>query len=92
MIQELDINSVTLTKPTVIYCNNQATIKIAEKAQFSKKTKHITIQYYYIRDLVKNSIIKIVFMPTTKMITDGLTKAVGKNKFKNFVQALNITN
>ena len=39
-----------------------------------------------------NGVIEMIFGPTTEMIADGLTKAVGKEKFKKFVQALNIAN
>ena len=88
--QELDIDGATPTEPTVMHCDNQAAIGMAEKAQFSKKTKHIAIRYHYVRDLVKDSVIEMVFMPTAEMIADGLTKAVGKEKFKRFVQALNM--
>ena len=72
--------------------DSQAAIGMAEKAQFSKKTKHIAIRYHYIRDLVKSGVIEMVFVPTAEMIADGLTKAVGTEKFKWFVQALNIAN
>ena len=92
LLQELDIDGATPTEPTVMHCDNQAAIGMAEKAQFSKKTKHIAIRYHYVRDLIGNGVIEMVFVPTTEMIADGLTKAVGKEKFKNFVQALNMAN
>ena len=34
----------------------------------------------------------MVFMSITEIIADGLTKAMGKEKFKNFIQALNMAN
>ena len=73
-------------------CDNQAAIGMAEKAQFSKKTKHIAIRYHYVRDLVANGVIEMAFVPTADMLADGLTKAVGAEKFKRFVQALNMAN
>ncbi|MBW0570239.1 hypothetical protein O181_109954 [Austropuccinia psidii MF-1] len=42
------------------------------------KTKHMDIKYHYIRDLLKNSIIKLNYISTHLMAADFLTKAVGK--------------
>ena len=91
LLQELNIPGTMPTEPTAMYCDNQAAIGIAERAQFSKKTKHITIRYHYVRELVKNGVVEMVFVPTAEMMADGLTKAVGKEKFKRFVQAINMS-
>ena len=40
-----------------MYVDNQAIIGMAERLKFSKKTKHITIYYYYVRELVDKDII-----------------------------------
>ena len=48
LLLELNINGATPTEPTVMHCDSQAAIGMAEKAQFSKKTKHIAIRYHYI--------------------------------------------
>ncbi|MBW0543081.1 hypothetical protein O181_082796 [Austropuccinia psidii MF-1] len=42
------------------------------------KTKHMDIKYHYIRDLLKNSTIKLSYISTHLMAADFLTKAVGK--------------
>ena len=40
-----------------IYADNQAAIGMAERLKFSKKTKHIIIYYYYVRELVDKNFI-----------------------------------
>ena len=40
-----------------MYTDNQAVISMAERLKFSKKTKHVAIYYYYIRELVDKDII-----------------------------------
>ena len=75
-----------------MHCDNQAAIGMVKKAQFSKKAKQIAIRYHYVRDLVNNGLIEMTFFPTEDIIADGLTKAVGTEKFKRFVQALNMAN
>ena len=78
-------------KLTPMFCDNQAAIGMAERAQFSKKTKHIAIRYHYVQDLVASGVIEMQFMPITDMLADGLTKAIGKEKFSSFVKAMRMT-
>ena len=92
LLQELDIEGTVPVGPVPMYCNNQAAIGMAERAQFSKRTKHIAIRYHYVRDLVNKKLIEMAFVPTEKMLADALTKPVGKEEFKRFVHELNIAN
>ncbi len=39
------------------------------------KTKHIDIRHHFVRDLVKDKTIDIVWLSTTEMIADILTKS-----------------
>ena len=43
----------------VILCDNQSCIKMTENLVFHDKSKHIEIQYFYIRDMVQKGDIKI---------------------------------
>jgi len=36
--------------PTVIYCDNQSSIKLTKNPVFHDRTKHIEITYHFIRD------------------------------------------
>ena len=44
---------------TLIFCDNQSCIKMTENPVFHDKSKHIEIQYFYIRDMVQKGAIKI---------------------------------
>ena len=61
---------------------------MAERLKFSKKTKHITIRYHYIRELVNKDIIQIKYIPTAEIIIDALTKPVGRVKFDAFIKGM----
>lgn len=37
----------------IIYINNQGAIKLVENLVFQKRNKYITIQYYYIQNLIQ---------------------------------------
>jgi hypothetical protein len=40
-------------KPTVIHCDNQSCIKLSENPVFHDRSKHIEIEYHFIRDRVQ---------------------------------------
>ena len=43
----------------VILCDNHSCIKMTENTVFHDKSKHIEIQYFYIRDMVQKGAIKL---------------------------------
>lgn len=43
---------------------SQSAMKLAHNPQFHKKTKHITIQYHYIRGNIKDKDIKLEYINT----------------------------
>ena len=48
------------------------------------KSKHIDIQYHFIREQLVQSIIALGYISTNDMTADGLTKALPKNLFRRF--------
>ena len=44
---------------TVILCDNQSCIKMTENPVFHDRSKHIEIQYLYIRDMMQKGAIKL---------------------------------
>ena len=54
--------------------DNQGAIKLGYNAEFYKRTKHIDIKYYYIRELVENNKLTIIYLNTKNQLVDPLTK------------------
>ena len=67
------------TEPTKIYQDNQGTIKLAENAIVSKRSKHIDVRYHFVRENIIAKNITLEYKKTQEMLADCLTKAVGKN-------------
>jgi len=61
-------------------------MKIENNGQLSmsKKTKHMEIRYFYVKDRVNGNDIKIKYCPTEKMIADFLTKPLQGELFRKF--------
>jgi hypothetical protein len=63
--------------PATIYQDNMSTIALVKKGKpASKKTRHINIRYFFIKDRVEAGEIKITYCPTEKMVADLLTKPI----------------
>eukprot|EP00873_Tetraselmis_striata_P026590 jgi/Tetstr1/446854/TSEL_034332.t1 len=62
--------------PTIVYEDNQGAVKLANNPMASHRTKHIDIKHHYTRDLVDAGTISVTPIATSKMLADGLTKAL----------------
>ena len=59
---------------TVIFEDNQSTIKIASHRITSQRSKHLDIKYHFIREAIINGVVKLVYIPTNDQLADILTK------------------
>jgi hypothetical protein len=62
----------------VVFNDNLGAGKLTENSVYHARLKHIDVRYHFIRDAVKKHPIKILYLPTEKMIADVLTKALPK--------------
>jgi len=60
----------------VIMEDNTGAIKLSHNAEFHKRTKHIDIKYHFIRELVENNKIRIIYINTKNQLADPLTKLI----------------
>ena len=60
----------------VIMEDNTGAIKLSNNAQFHKRTKHIDIKHHYIRELVEENKLRIIYINTKNQLADPLTKPV----------------
>jgi hypothetical protein len=79
-----------LVNPTILHCDNQSAIALARDHQYHARTKHIDIRFHFIRWVVEENKITLVYCPTEEMLTDTLTKALPSVKAKHFAAALGL--
>ena len=72
-----------------LYTNNNGALLLAKNPIYHKRTKHISVKYHYIRGLIEEGVIDLIYINTLNQKADGLTKALEKVKFKGFLQHLN---
>jgi hypothetical protein len=70
--------------PTTLFSDNQSAIALAKDHQYHARTKHIDIRYHFIRWIIDQGVLRLVYCPTDDMIADALTKALPSTKVKHF--------
>ena len=76
--------------PMVLKCDNQSAQHLALNKVYHARTKHIDIKYHYIRSILENKLIVLVYTSTSDMIADIFTKNLTKEKHLKFIKALGI--
>ena len=78
-------------KSTYLFCDNQSSIKLSYNPVFHEKSKHFEIDFHYTRQKVENNTIKVEFIPSQEQPADILTKSLGRIKFENCRDKLNLS-
>jgi hypothetical protein len=64
-----------------IDCDIQSAIFLAKNLFYHSNTKHIDIQYHFVRDMVEEKKVLLMKVDILKNIADSLTKSVSTEKF-----------
>jgi hypothetical protein len=59
----------------ILDCDSQSEILLAKNPTYHSKTKHIDVQYHFVRDMVEEKV------DTFKNVADSLTKSVSTENF-----------
>jgi len=69
----------------VIRADNRGAMDLARNPEFHARTKHIDIQYHFVREAVDCGLVDFEFVPTSEQAADGLTKPLPAVKFTRFL-------
>jgi hypothetical protein len=65
-----------LIDQTTLFCNNQATLRLAMDDNYHARTKHIDIRFHFICQTVEDGSINLIYCPTDDMTANILTKVL----------------
>ena len=74
----------------IIYTDSQSAIALAQNPEHHARTKHIDIQYHFIRNCVEDGRLKLEYCSTEDMVADGLTKALAPERHWKLVRMMGI--
>ena len=77
LLREFGFNE---SKPVRIFSDSQSAIKLVKNSVFHSRTKHIDIHTHFIRELVENRSIEMIYISTDFQVADSLTKGLPKSK------------
>jgi hypothetical protein len=66
---------------TIVWEDNAGAIQISQNDVFHNRTKHVDIQHHFVMDYTERGLMAVMYCPTTDMIADALTKALGGPTF-----------
>jgi hypothetical protein len=76
-------------KDTVqLYGDNMGALALAQNPEYHARSKHIDVQWHFVREKLQEERVKIEYLPTGEMVADGLTKPLGKEKFRDFIKLM----
>jgi hypothetical protein len=77
---------VALPHAPVLWCDNVSALALASNPVFHARTKHIEVDYHFVREKVVNGDILIKFISTHDQIADIFTKGLSTARF-NFLKS-----
>jgi transposase InsO family protein len=82
---------MALTKPLIIYCDNQSCIALAKNPVQHARTKHLERQCHFTRHQIKQGRIELVYVRSKDQLADINTKALPKPRFLELRDTLHLT-
>jgi hypothetical protein len=80
----------SLTTMTTFFSDNQAAIALTQDHQYHTHPKHINVCYHFIRWVIEQGSLHLIYCPTDDMVADMLTKALPSAKVKHFTAGLRL--
>ena len=65
-----------------IYCNSQATMSKAYSKIYNGKSRHISLRHEYIKQLIKDGVISIVYVKSSSNLADHFIKGLSRELVK----------
>jgi hypothetical protein len=86
--QLLDELHVTISKATIVYCDNILSVHMAANPVHHRHTKHIELDIHLVREKVEQ--LRVLHVPMRQQFTDVMTKGLPTAVFEDFCSSLSI--
>lgn len=77
-------------KAVTIFDDSQSAIAMTRNPQFHGRSKHIDIKYHFIRDLVEEGAVNLVYCTTKEMVADILTKGLCREQHERLKEMMGL--
>ena len=90
-IKKLHFEKILNDSPIQLLGDNQGALALIKNSEHHSRTKHIDVQYHYVREVTEDDLIKPSYVPINEMIADILTKLTKPAIFFHFREKLGLT-
>ncbi|KAK1646145.1 hypothetical protein QYE76_063950 [Lolium multiflorum] len=88
LVREL---GVTLKEKPCLWCDNLGATYLSANPVFHARTKHIEIDFFFVRERVARKQLVVKFISSKDQIADGFTKVLCSRKLDEFKRNLNLS-
>ena len=87
LLNELEVSHV---QTPILWCDNLGATYLSTNPVFHARTKHIEIDFHFVRERVANKELEIRFIPSKDQLADGFTNALPTRSFEEFKRNFNL--
>jgi hypothetical protein len=81
---------IKLHSPPKLWCDNIGATYLSVNPVFHARTKHVEIDFHFVRDRVADKSLQVLFIPSKDQLADVLTKPVVATRFRDFCYKLHV--
>ena len=81
----LESLGIAVKLPVVMQVDNAGAIFMAENVSTSVRTRHVDTRYHFVREMIEDGFIKIIFVRTVHNDADLFTKNVNRETYEKHV-------
>ena len=86
----LDELEVKRSHTSYLWCDNLGATYLSANPVFHARTKHIEIDFHFVRERVARKLLEVRFIPTGDQVADGFTKPLQVRQLQDFKNNLNL--
>nr|KYP37453.1 Copia protein [Cajanus cajan] len=75
---------ISLASPPILYCDNISALHMTINPVFHARSKHIELDYHFVRERVSLSLLVTHYIPTNDQVVDLFTKPMSKATLMHF--------
>ena len=87
LLKELGIKA---SKHARLWCDNIGAKYLSANPVFHVRTKHIEVDFHFVRERVAQGLLQIQFVSTDDQVADGFTKPLPIRRLESFRRNLNL--
>ena len=89
-LKRLFSDVIKLRQTPILQVDNSAAVKLAQNPEFHRRTKHIDLKYFFVREKVVDRSIEIKQISTECQVADVMTKPLDRVRFNNMCERMGL--